>query len=252
MKLKHALMVSALGFCNIFCICNPRVYSPPSRLWSVETPALLEPDDQSLSLAGGTHFGYCGFDFNAYSGTAIYRRGLTNNLEGSAGISFIGISPQEYSIDFVPVTGSVRAAVKYNPSSLKRFWALRSGAGLGFSPVGEYVTGDAGLIIGFDNPWLTPFVSGGGYISQPFFTRVVDFGVDEEGGGSADEAELTYGWEFGGGFRIGPFDFINDGPSVAIHVLGAWTNCTSPNHRESDSPISIGGGLEFFFKGGEK
>jgi hypothetical protein len=245
MKLKHTVLISVLGLFSIFATCNPKLYSPPTRLLSLETPALLEPREQSLTLAGGNHDHFDIFhDFEAYSGTAVYRRGLTNNLEGSAGVSFLSVSPAGYSLDFNPITGSVRAAVKYNPSYLERFWALRGGVGLGFSPIGEYATGDVGLILGFENPWVTPFVSGGCFRSQPFDTRRVEFDTNSH---YTDELDRTWGWEFGGGIRIGPFP-VDKGQSLAIYILGARTDCYSPNKVRFES-FSLGGGLEFFFNG---
>lgn len=253
MKLIHALLVAAIGILNMFATCDPRLYSPPARLWSVETPGSLPKGRNAITAIGGTHIGYYGFNFSAFSGTLQYRKGFTENLEGCGSFSFMYINPQEYSLDISTVTGNIRLGTKYNFSFAKRVMAARGGIGLGTSGIGQYFSLDIGLVLGFENPYLVPFITGGYQLSQPFNTKIVDFGADDDGKGSADEAEFTNGWEFGGGFRVGPFAFTKSAYdlSLAFYGLGAWTQLRSPNHRESDSPISIGGGVEFYFGGKE-
>jgi hypothetical protein len=241
------LLVPAAALLNVFATCQPRLYTPPVRLWTQESPAPLAEGENAVSFFGGGHLGvYMGFDeFRAASGAMTYRRGLTDLLELQGQASLLSVSPRSSAPDVGTRSPGLRLGLKFSPKPLRRVLSLRGGAGIGFSEAGEYAGADLGVSFGYENPYCTPFLNGGVYISQPFNTRMVFFGT-----GEADIAERSMGFDGGLGLKFLPVRSARNGGrapfDVATYGVGAWTMVTSPHH-DPIWPLSVGGGVEVVF-----
>ena len=256
MKPIHLLLACAIWATNMYCSCEPRMYTPPARLWPQETsPKPLDAGTSALAAAGGMSFGYCGFDFTAGSGSLTYRRGLPHGLETNATVSYLRLSTSGYGAttgedrqSFAPSAVSFHLGARYGPRALQRFVSGRLGAGMGFSPVANYAGLDLGTVLGWHNPWVVPFVSPGLYVSFPFNTKrvyVVDL-EDRVSGITADEADITWGFEAGGGLKVFVLSKERADPdpwTLGFYVVGKTTSLMSRN-RPTDWPTSVGGGIE--------
>jgi hypothetical protein len=166
------------------------------------------------------------------------------------------INDNDFDVDQKPYAGNIRIAAKLSPEPVRRLLGFRSGLGLGFSDAGEFFCIDGGLVLGFDNPYIVPFLNPGMYISLPFNTEIVDFGVDDSDPddpmpeGYADEMEITWGFESGVGFKLYPLGFFNKSEFrklFAIYGISSVTQCVVQYHEDIEWFFSFGGGIEFSF-----
>lgn len=255
MKPIHLLLACAIWATNMYCSCDPRMYTPPARLWPQETgPKPLDAGSSAFAAAGGMSFGYCGFDLTAGSGSLTYRRGLPHGLEANGTVSYLRLGTSGYSVtagknrdSFTPGAVGVHLGARYGPGALQRFVSGRLGAGMGFSPVGNYVGFDLGTVVGWHNPRVVPFVSPGLYVSLPFNTKRVYFiDLEDQPFITADEADITWGFEAGGGLKVFVLSKERADPdpyTLGFYVVGKTTSLMSRN-RPTDWPTSVGGGME--------
>jgi hypothetical protein len=251
--LRIFLLVLTSMVCTGFT-CLPRVYTPPIRLWPDETsPKPLAKGENAVSATGGWGAGISiGDDWSCGGGALTYRRGLTNGVEGSVNVSYIRLSTGEYHLNIEPQAFSARAAVKASLPELSRFVSVRAGAGLGTTGAGQYAGLDLGIIVGWHNPYVVPFINGGGYVSFPFNTRAIIFFPADSNSTQvyADNFETTYGVEGGGGVKYYILSKERQAPdkiSLGVYAVGKVTLLKALYHDVVEWPVSIGTGMEVEF-----
>ena len=261
MKVKHILLIF-LSLLNIYSTCKPRICTPPARTWPHETPGTLEKGKNSVRMMGGAHLHLepavfsNTLNYRAGSWTFAWHRGFTNNLEAGVQASLLAINDEDWDVDKKPYAGNIRIATKLSPEPMRRLLGLRSGLGLGFSEAGEFFCIDGGLVLGFDNPYIIPFFNPGMYISFPFNTETVDFGLSDDFPDDsmptayADDPEITWGFESGLGFKLYPLGFSKKSElrkSFALYGISSVTQCVVLYHEDVEWFFSFGGGIEFSF-----
>ena len=174
--------------------------------------------------------------------------------QGTSGSKAVIIDDEGWDVDKKPYVGNIRIAAKLSPEPVRRWLGLRSGLGLGFSEAGEFFCVDGGLILGFDNPYIVPFLNTGMYVSFPFNTETVDFGLDDPDNptspGYADDLEITWGFDGGLGFKLCPLGFFKQkefGNSFALYGISSITQSVAQYHDYIMWTYSFGGGIEFSF-----
>jgi hypothetical protein len=256
MKIKYLLLIF-LSLLNMYSSCIPRIYTPPARMWPNETPGSLGKGKNAVRFSGGAHLGDAGmggFGFHAGSWTFAYHRGFTDLLEAGVQASMLIIDDAGWNVDKKPYVGNIRVTAKLSPEPVRRWLGFRSGLGLGFSDAGEFFCIDGGLILGFDNPYIVPFINTGMYVSFPFNTETVDFGVSFDDPympvGYADDPEITWGFESGLGFKLCPTGFSKQKEyknSFSLYGISSITQCVAQYHEDIEWFYSFGGGIEFSF-----
>jgi len=155
--------------------CAHHVYSPPARSLPIETVATLEPGNTSLALETGVHGSVFGPDIFTSTGRA--RHTFTQNLEGVAEVNLMHLIDDAEAQTHPNIYG-LRFGCKYR---LTNFLAFPYGIGGGYSEAGFFISPDLGAILAYENPYIIPFLSVRGYVSQPIGKRAVDIGEDTEG-----------------------------------------------------------------------
>jgi hypothetical protein len=252
------LLVILTGMLCLAASCTIRVYTPPTRLWPDETsPMPLAKGRNAVSATGGWAQNFSIFDdWSTGSGTLTYRRGLSDRVEGEVNISYLRVPTREYHLNVEPQAFSVRAAVKASTPELSRLISVRAGAGLGTSGAGQYAGLDLGFILGWHNPYLVPFFTGGGFVSVPFNARAIIFFPPDSNTMVAqhyvyaDNLETTYGIEGGGGVKYYILSKERKNPdkiSLGVYAVGKITLLKALYHDVVGLPVSAGLGAEVEF-----
>jgi hypothetical protein len=217
----------------------------------------LAKDAQTISATGGWAGGVEIFSgWSTGSGTLAYHRGLFNSVEGGVSASYLRVSNNGYNLNIEPQAFSLRLSAKASTPAVSKFASARFGVGLGTSDAGQYVGTDLGLVFGWDNPYVVPFLSGGAYASFPFNTKVVMFFNENSGNNTngttvdADNLETTYGVEAGAGLKVYLLNKNRRNPnkvSLGLFGVGKITVLRAEYHSDVETPISGGGGIELEF-----
>lgn len=164
----------------------------------LESPKALHVRETGVQFEGG---GIVGADLGMPGFTLRVRHGIVKQLDGSAEFNFSSIRPDE-SFRFVganPFVFSGRIGVKY---AIIDHVALTAGCSLGSWAGGGFVSPDMSLILGFENRYVVPFASVGGYTSHPFRTKLVNLENTDPGDSFVGLPVLTWGWSTSFGLRI--------------------------------------------------
>ena len=195
--------------------CSPYVHSPPGRTFPLESPKALFPRETGVQVEGG---GVGGAEIGAPGFTLRVRHGIVKGLDGSAEFNFGKIRPDDQYrfAGAKPYVFAGRIGVKY---AFIDHVAIVAGVGLGGWAGGGFASPDIALILGYENPYVVPFATIGGYTSHPFRTKLVQ--LDH----SSDPQEsfvglpvLTWGWTTSFGLRI-PIGGYDDPRSTPPSVL---------------------------------
>ena len=182
--------------------CPTHVLSPPSQFLPLESPAPLAAGETWLGAEGGV--GGAVFGPDVATGAVVARRGLTDTLELRADATLASILANGRA-DTSPWIGSGRVGVKalFAPSFPHLAWT--AGLGGGTSAGGAFATADLGVIVGYENPIIVPFLSVAGLVSVPLTRHEVDITrADAEPGDPAvlDTPNTTLGARVGFGVRV--------------------------------------------------
>lgn len=133
-----------------------------------------------------------------------------------------------------------RAGVKYRPHESENF-ALVAGGGAGHSPAaGMYTSADVGLVVGYENRYVVPFVHGGGFASLPLNPKEVNLTAPDDDDEHFDTPEKTVGLSFGAGLRV-PLAHDTTSLLVGLSSTQVWDS-------DSDNGfMSFSGGIETSF-----
>jgi hypothetical protein len=148
--------------------CSHNVYTPPARAFPLETPRTLPAGAYGIAIEGSAH----GENPSIGAGTVRVRRGIVENVEASAEVTYARVS-DETAADTNPSLFAARAGARLRPDELQSV-GVTAGLGAGTFAGGPFVTADAGATLAYDTCRLTPFVGGGAFVSQPLDARDVD------------------------------------------------------------------------------
>lgn len=160
--------------------CNHHVFSPPARTMPLESPETLAPGETGVAVEG-THHGEV-FGPDVTGGTLRVRHGLVEDVDGVAeagvlhvhGDSEAGTHPNAYSL---------RLGTKFQ---LVEHFAFTMGVGGGGSAAGYFFSPDVGVVLGYENEYLVPFMS----FRTTFSLPIAPEEVDTTEVGNADEPQL--------------------------------------------------------------
>lgn len=114
---------------------------------------------------------------------------------------------------------SGRIGVKY---AIIDHIALTAGCSLGSWAGGAFVSPDMALILGYENRYVVPFATIGGYTSHPFRTKLVRLENTDPGESFVGLPVLTWGWSTSFGLRIpvGGYDSPDSTPPSVLLGFG--------------------------------
>lgn len=194
----HRLLVLALLFATAGC--NRHVYSPPARVLPIETARTARADVTGVAIDTGPSGAL--FGPSLWSGTGRVRRSVAPGTDVVAeGTVLVVTSTDDDEGVTAPHRGVyvLRAGVKHE---LAQHFALVGGLGGGASTAGGFVSPDAGAVASWENPYVVPFVSARGYLSQPVGASAVDLRGANEGERYNRPPELTVGLNLAAGVRV--------------------------------------------------
>jgi hypothetical protein len=132
--------------------------------------------------------------------------------------------------------GSVAASFKYTPGRYQRAFAITSGAGGGWSPAGTSFGADLGGVVGFENPWVTPFLNGRVAYGLPVTRREINLGECDAVDCSGDletTARMSLAELLGVGLKIAFPEFLARRTWVGTRILAgaqlAWIHDIDPH-----------------------
>lgn len=204
--------------------CTPPILSPPTRSIPLEAPRAIGRGGSALQVEGG----YSGevFGPSVVHAALRGRYGLRDDLDVTyEGNAFV-VTNEAVDSDSdggmeepVPHRGiySARLGLKY---ALSPNFALAVGVGGGMSAGGGFFSPDVGVIAGYDNPHVVPFVGLRAFLSQPIAPRTVT--LPDSDGAVVGEPDLTLGFGVTTGVRIpfGEYYDHDDRRAAALVGLG--------------------------------
>lgn len=221
--------------------CAPHVYSPPARVSALESAKPVAKDETS----GGVAVGMQGevFGFETLDASARVRRGVTEHSELGLDANMMRVNDSEAAADVDPYIWSARAGGKWAPALLEDHIALIYGIGAGTSEGGPFVSPDVGAVLAWENPYLVPFASVNGFVSEPLDARPVDVSTHEEGvGTNVQTASTTWGATVTGGLKWP----ISVGGSTVAPMVGMSHSLLSDGAEESQvTGLSVGTDVTF-------
>lgn len=175
--------------------CSPHAFSPPGRTLPLETAAAVGAGNTGVQLEGGISTEILGPGL--VHATARVRHGVGEqtdlNFEGNFAYFIDGDEQNEAHRGIYSGRLGIKHAFGDN-------FALTGGIAAGGSAGGAFLSPDVGVIAGFENPYVVPFVSGRLILSQPISAREVEF-VDD-GVAFMQAPQFTYGYNLTTGLRI--------------------------------------------------
>lgn len=214
-RISILFLVFAVSGCSTF------LYSPPARVSPLESPALLAKGDSSAELQASVHGAVFGPGLSKLG--IQYSEGVSDELEigGEANLMILSDASQpedNVAQDHHPNIYSARLSAKWSPEALQDYVAVTAGIGGGASAAGGFLSPDLGLVVGWKNPYLTPFVSAALYASQPVNPVELDMRKNGEESPVLRKPQFTYGYSGTAG-AILHLNEIDLTPGISIDFL---------------------------------
>jgi len=183
--------------------CPTHVVSPPLQLAHLDSPALLP--EGGNALAGEAALGSAVFGPELAVGGLRYRHGVNERLEVQASTNLGWVTSPSGADTFRGIFAG-RLGIKGAIAEADGVSWLSgyAGAGAGVSAGGAYSAIDLGLVIGYENRWLVPYLALGGVMSLPINPKEVDIRHaerDPEDGPVLDRPHATFGYQLTAGLR---------------------------------------------------
>ncbi len=161
-------MITAIG-------CSHNVQIPPSRPMALETPAIVKAGERRGGVQVARHGTI--FDGSFDSGTLRLRSGFSERVE-------IDLDGSVIDPESSPCRGYNiflgRVGLKLAPLDTDNF-ALTAGVGGGYAAAaGKMLSTDVGLMVGFHNRYVVPYLGASTFVSVPIEARPVRTGSDPE------------------------------------------------------------------------
>ena len=228
-------LIALSGLLLSVVACSHNAYTPPARTIALASPDTLNKGETSVraSMSGATDI----FGPEVATGSMGLRQGLDERLEVAADISYLQVIDTSVANTNRGV-GMARVGTKYRPTSYEHL-ALVGGVGGGYSPAaGAYLSVDGGAVIGYENPYLVPYVSGGLFGSVPLSPNEIDVTAVDDGMTYVDTPEATLGLTLSAGLKL-PVK------TAALHL--GFTVTTLRDDDSKDQFLSIAAGVESAF-----
>ena len=226
--------------------CSHRVYSPPARMMPLASPAVAEGVVVGGSVS--TQGALFGPDVVGASGQVRY--GATETLETSAEVMVVHVEGDSVA-DTHPNIYGARVGVKWAPEPVSRFLALTGGVGGGASAGGGFVSPDLGLVVGWENRYVVPFVGFEASVSLPIDAQAVDTSEgDDDLGTHVSTPDRTWATRLTVGLRVPVTLGSGHGGSfyLAASSLRLSTRGEPDDGEDDDEGFGgLGGGFEFEF-----
>lgn len=192
-----AMVLSAWGVA--VAACSFRAYSPPAG-WSInEHVAPLAAGEMAVrgSLEGGG--GLFGPDLVGFS--AGFRRGIGETWELQADIAHVTIDEEPRGDVSLGIT-SLRVGAKglFDRKFNHLSWAASVGGGR--HGAGGFLSPEFGLQVGYENPWITPWMRTSIFLSQPIGPKEVDIAPAGNADPVLDTPLVTFGFRVGFGLSM--------------------------------------------------
>ena len=214
--------VSVLMISALLVGCSYRVVSPPARMAPLESPATLPVGTNGLAAEGG--FASATFGPEVIFGSVRYRRRLIEEqLDGSIEVNGLHVLGGT-DVSTFREAYSLHLGLKYRMLGVL---SLVGGVGGGGSAAGGFISPDVGFIAGFEKPYVIPFISVRGFLSQPFAAREIDLGIDDDER-KRGTPQTTFGLVTLSGVRV-PLSF--DGFTTHSLALGFTGTIISDRHK---------------------
>jgi hypothetical protein len=177
---RTALSAVALSFVLVCAAlaggCVRQVFSPPAGYPALEGPERL--DEGKQTIGGSFGVGGVGLGADIAGGNVKYRRGL-GAVEVQAEGAVVGIT-EKSKADTFPAILSARVGLKGHLVPDFEHLSWTAGVGFGGSAGGVFGATDLGLVLGWVNPYVTPYIGFGGVLSLPFTSNDVDITKAED------------------------------------------------------------------------
>lgn len=211
---QFPLVIKSLGLISFLTIgaCNFRAYSPPAGWVPAESVAPLAPDQSSI--AGSLHLGRGVFGPGIGGGSVSLRHGLTDSYEVQGNVSYLHVIQESRTTDFKGiVTGRVGLKGLFDPEFKHLSWNASLGGG--GHTAGGFISPEAGLQIGYENPYLTPWLRTSLFLSQPLGATAIDIAPKDEAQADLDTPQTTFGVRVAVGLSIS----WDEALPLRIHLL---------------------------------
>lgn len=214
--------------------CSYHVFSPPARVFHMESAAPARPGETIVGARGGVFGGI--FEPGAAIGTANVRHGVAPNVELNAEGTYGHIldDSETNAVDVDRNAGAARVGVKAG----NQYAAVTGGLGGGLTALGGFGSADLGGILSYANCYVVPFVAASGIASAPLGSpNTIAFQNDR-----TSRPGTTFGWGAGVGLEI-PLDHARcfAGASSPRIQLGASSSTLWGRHTSND-----GGGADTY------
>lgn len=184
--------------------CAETLPVPPSRLSVADSPGTVGAGNTELAAGGGIAGSV--FNGSAGYGTVSLTHGVRDDLDVRADVTAGGIVVDPGYRDLrVTAFGAARLGVE--KSVVPGILSLIAGVGGGASRAGGFVSADLGVLVGFENRYVTPFAGGVFHVGSPISPPTLRMDYFDDGGSMRTvyrEAYAAFGWVASAGVRI-PF-----------------------------------------------
>lgn len=190
-----------LGALLLSAGCTHQVFSPPARHLPLEAPATVGAGRTAIS--GELGFGGEIFGPELVGGSVRLRRGLTEHLEVSGEVTLVQLDDEKAAADQDPNIYMARAGVKWAPAQTGQHLAFTGGVGGGAHTGGGFIAPEAGVIVGYENAYLVPFIGYQAGVSVPLGASEVDTSTTDQGVGTElHTPETTFSHRLTLGVRV--------------------------------------------------
>lgn len=201
--------------------CTAQVYSPPSRMPSLESVATLGEGKVAVAGRGGAHAEVFGPGLAFGAGKVRY--GVSEHTDAYAEGSLLVVTNDTGSQVENPsrVGGALQLGVKHE---LAKWFAVHGGLGGGLHAFGGFVAPEVGAVVAYENPYFVPFFDVTLSASAPLGgrSRILRFDSDEKTREERHEARFTGYLAGTAGFRI-PIAFPEGSGIAGVDLLGGLT-----------------------------
>lgn len=214
--------------------CTAQVYSPPSRMPSLESAATLGEGRVAVTGRGGIYGGDFGGKLVGGAGKVRYGVAEKTDIYGEGSVLAIA---RDEGTDY---DNPSRAALALQGGAKHQFtdWlALHGGLGAGIHGFGGFVAPELGAVVAYENPYFVPFADFTLAASIPVGGRSRLLRYDKEYDSKVERHEPSatgYGTATAG-FRV-PITFSEASSLHQINILGGFslTYATSDGSRVAD------------------
>jgi hypothetical protein len=214
--------------------CTAQVYSPPSRMPSLESAATLGEGRVAVTGRGGVHGGDFGGTLVNGAGKVRYGVAEQTDIYGEGTVMAIA---RDEGTDY---DNPSRAAVAIQGGAKHQFtnWlAVHGGIGGGVHGFGGFIAPEVGAVVAYENPYFVPFADFTLAASIPLGARTRLLRYDREYDSKVERHEPNatgYG-TVTAGFRV-PITFSEGSSLHEINILGglSLTYATSDGSRTAD------------------